>query len=65
MGNKQYGYCKPNRKRCGKKSDIKGLAFIMIVFGTVSICAFFFPVRFWIVLLSCLLVYCGYKMHSS
>ncbi|MFV0516838.1 MAG: hypothetical protein ACK5MV_05525 [Aminipila sp.] len=66
MGNKQYG-CKPHNcnNKCNKKSDVKNLAFIMIVFGLVSVCAFFLPIKAWIMLLGGLLIYCGYKLHKS
>ncbi|QIB69365.1 hypothetical protein Ami103574_08515 [Aminipila butyrica] len=64
MGNKQYGCGKParNHGNC-KKSDSKNLAFIMIVFGLVSVCAFFLPIKAWILLLGGLLVYCGLKLR--
>lgn len=63
MGNKQYGCNKPVKyNKCCKKSDAKHLAFIMIVFGLVSVCAFFLPIKAWILLLGGLLIYCGCKL---
>ncbi len=66
MLNKSCG-CKKNTpasSKCRKKTDIKNLAFIMLVFGIVSICAFFLPIKAWIVLLGVLLIYCGYKLRK-
>ena len=59
--------CKKNTpvtNKCRKKSDLKSLGFIMWVFGIVSICAFFLPIKAWIVLLGVLLIYCGFKLRK-
>ncbi len=64
MGNKHYGGGKPTRyNKCCKRNDGKNLAFIMIVFGLVSVCAFFLPIKAWILLLGGLLIYCGWKLN--
>ncbi|MGN0710603.1 MAG: hypothetical protein ACI4LO_02495 [Anaerovoracaceae bacterium] len=65
-GNKQYGCKKPplNPRKSCKKNDLKNLASIMLVFGIVSICAFFLPIQAWIVLLGTILIYCGYKLRK-
>ncbi|QAT42804.1 hypothetical protein [Aminipila luticellarii] len=63
MGNKQYGCNRPAKPNKCKRNDFKNLAFIMIVFGLVSVCAFFLPIKAWILLLGGLLIYCGYQLR--
>lgn len=50
-----------NRKRkpCFPYKDAKNIGFVLIVFGGVTVLAFFLPPRAWILLLGAVLVYCG------
>jgi len=43
-------------------SEIKKMGFIMVVFGLVTLCAFFLPLQAWILLLGAVLVYCGFQL---
>lgn len=60
-----------NRNRCKKKKqkrppggqDIRDLGFVLLVFGVVTICAFFLPVKAWILLLGVLLLICGIRLY--
>ncbi len=53
-----------NKKPCKKKCfnlyrESKDIGFILLVFGIVTICAFFLPPKAWIVLLGMVLMICG------
>ncbi|MBR5128603.1 MAG: hypothetical protein IKU67_01005 [Firmicutes bacterium] len=48
------------KKKCFKLyRDTKDIGFILLVFGTVTVCAFFLPPKAWIILLGVVLVLCG------
>ena len=63
MGNNFYGN-NNNRKRkwqCLCK-EIKEIGLILVIFGIVSICAFFLPPKAFILLLAAVLVFCGVQL---
>ena len=55
---------KTNRKKkCFKPyKETKDIGFILLVFGVVTICAFFLPPKAWIILLGIVLVLCGLSL---
>ncbi|MCC2865197.1 hypothetical protein NIA71_03840 [Ihubacter massiliensis] len=59
--------CKKNKRRkppaC--RQDIRDLGFILLVFGVVTICAFFLPIKAWILLLGVLLLICGIRLYCK
>lgn len=53
--------CNVNKKKCFKwKKDGKIIGFILLIFGVVTICAFFLPVKVWLIVLGLLLIACGF-----
>ena len=53
--------CKPKKTGCDYKK-FKEMGFVLIVFGLITICAFFLPVHAWIVLLGIVFIVCGVKL---
>ena len=48
------------KKKCIKPyRETKEIGFILLVFGLVTICAFFLPPKAWIILLGIILILCG------
>ena len=45
-----------------KYKDAKDIGFVLIVFGIVTVCAFFLPPKAWILLLGAVLVVCGISL---
>ena len=39
--------------------ETKDIGFVLLVFGAVTVCAFFLPPKAWIVLLGLVLIICG------
>ena len=58
--------CRRNdcRKRTGFEfnKETKDIGFVLLVFGAVTICAFFLPPKAWIILLGVLLMICGFTL---
>jgi len=51
------------KKKCVPfRRETKDIGFILLVFGAVTICAFFLPPKAWIVLLGILLIICGFTL---
>lgn len=52
---------KTNRKKKCLRiyRETKDIGFVLLVFGIVTICAFFLPPKAWIILLGIVLVLCG------
>ncbi len=49
-----------HKKKCFKLyRESKDIGFVLLVFGIVTICAFFLPPKAWIVLLGIVLIICG------
>lgn len=42
--------------------ETKDIGFVLLVFGAVTICAFFLPPKAWIILLGVLLIICGFTL---
>lgn len=42
--------------------ETKDIGFILLVFGVVTVCAFFLPPKAWIVLLGVVLIICGFTL---
>lgn len=61
MGN--YKNCKKKKPICNYK-EAKDIGFVLIVFGIVTVCAFFLPPKAWILLLGAVLVICGISLLS-
>lgn len=59
--------CKKNKRRrkFNGCKEIKELGFVMLVFGIITICAFFLPIKAWILLLGAVLLYCGIRLHCN
>ncbi|MEG0924712.1 MAG: hypothetical protein RR313_04110 [Anaerovoracaceae bacterium] len=57
-----------NNNNCRKKKfcwiykEAKDVGFVLVVFGIVTICAFFLPPKAWILLLGGVLVFCGIQL---
>jgi len=50
-------------KRCVPlRRESKDIGFVLLVFGIVTVCAFFLPPKAWIVLLGILLIVCGFTL---
>ncbi len=47
------------KKSIFKYKEAKDIGFVLIVFGIVTVCAFFLPPKAWILLLGIVLVVCG------
>ncbi len=51
--------------KCRKKKclniyrETKDIGFVLLVFGVVTVCAFFLPPKAWIILLGVILIICG------
>ena len=50
------------RKCCEFSKETKDIGFVLLVFGSVTICAFFLPPKAWIILLGALLIICGFTL---
>lgn len=57
MGNFNQ-YNKKRKQLCNYK-EARDIGFVLIVFGAVTVCAFFLPPKAWILLLGAVLVICG------
>lgn len=56
-------YCNPKRPCSNPDAKkLKEIGFVLIVFGVISICAFFLPVQAWIVLLAVVFIVCGIRL---
>ncbi len=52
-----------HKKKCFPyKKETKDIGFILLVFGIVTVCAFFLPPKAWIILLGVLLIICGFTL---
>ena len=61
---RQCGQKPQNRNKkcyCDYKK-IKQMGFILVVFGLITICAFFLPIQAWIILLGIVITFCGLKL---
>lgn len=48
------------KKKCfSLYKETKDIGFVLLVFGVVTVCAFFLPPKAWIVLLGIILIVCG------
>ena len=48
------------KKRCFHLcKETKDIGFVLLVFGAVTICAFFLPPKAWLILLGVILIICG------
>lgn len=57
---KKFNGRKPGCKMC--RNVIKETGIIMLIFGLVTICAFFLPAGAWIVILSVVFIICGIRL---
>ena len=49
-----------HKKKCfNLYKETKDIGFVLLVFGAVTVCAFFLPPKAWIVLLGPVLIICG------
>lgn len=42
--------------------ETKDIGFVLMVFGLVTVCAFFLPPKAWIILLGLILIVCGFTL---
>ena len=64
---RMYGVQEMNNNFRKKKcfdiyKETKDIGFVLLVFGAVTICAFFLPPKAWIILLGILLIICGFTL---
>lgn len=45
--------------------ETKDVGFILLVFGVVTVCAFFLPPKAWIILLGIVLIACGVTLLNK
>lgn len=57
MGNYNY-----RKKPFFKYKEAKDIGFVLIVFGIITVCAFFLPPKAWILLLGVVLLICGFTL---
>lgn len=51
------------KRKCFElNKETKDIGFILLVFGIVTICAFFLPPKAWIILLGVVLMICGFTL---
>ena len=51
------------KRKCFEfNKETKDVGFVLLVFGAVTICAFFLPPKAWIILLGVLLMICGFTL---
>lgn len=51
--------CFRNKKCVKLYKETKDIGFVLLVFGVVTVCAFFLPPKAWIILLGVILIVCG------
>ena len=51
------------RRKCFElNKETKEIGFVLLVFGIVTVCAFFLPPKAWIILLGLVLIVCGFTL---
>ncbi len=68
MGNNYNGHnnCGPRKKKGFKIcKETKDVGFVLLVFGAVTLCAFFLPPKAWLVLLGLILIICGISLMGK
>ncbi len=54
------------KKKCFEVNQgTKDIGFVLLVFGVVTVCAFFLPPKAWIILLGVLLIVCGFTLMKK
>lgn len=53
------------RSFCCNRSEIEFYGIILLVIGTVSIGAFILPIKLWLIIVSLVMIYAGYKLFVS
>ncbi|MBR3786379.1 MAG: hypothetical protein IKJ77_08245 [Firmicutes bacterium] len=53
------------RKPLFKYREACDIGFVLVVFGIVTVCAFFLPPKAWILLLGGVLVFCGFCLLGN
>ena len=56
------GHNSRKRKCFDFNKETKDIGFVLLVFGSVTMCAFFLPPKAWIILLGLLLIICGFTL---
>ena len=51
--------CHRKKKYFNMYKETKDIGFVLLVFGAVTVCAFFLPPKAWIILLGIVLIICG------
>ena len=52
-----------HKKKCFTcNKETRDIGFVLLVFGIVTVCAFFLPPKAWIILLGVLLIICGFTL---
>ncbi|NLP30622.1 MAG: hypothetical protein GX363_05770 [Clostridiales bacterium] len=53
------------KKKSGcKKGEIELFGLLLLVIGVVTICAFILPSKIWLIILSGLMIFFGYKLFN-
>jgi len=50
------------RKSKCRKGESEFLGLVLLIIGAVTICAFLFPLRIWLLLLGAIMIFCGFKL---
>ena len=57
IGNKRGPQC--------KRGEIELFGMILLIIGAVTLGAFLLPSKIWLIILGCIMVFCGYKLFTS
>ena len=58
--------CHPRKKKCLQLcKETRDIGFVLLVFGAVTICAFFLPPKAWLILLGVILIICGFTLMKK
>jgi hypothetical protein len=50
---------------CGRRpGEIELFGLLLFVIGVVTLCAFFLPSKLWLIIMGCLMIFCGFKMFN-
>lgn len=58
-------FFKFNRKVCCRRpGEVELFGLILLIIGICTICAFLLPSKLWLIILGCLMVFCGFKLFN-
>jgi len=54
-----------NRKICCRKpGEVELFGLILLIIGICTIGAFILPTKLWLIILGCLMIFCGFKLFN-